>query len=202
MAEDSRNARKTILDAAREGFALKGYYGTSMDFIVKKTGLSKGAIYWYFPGKWEMYTAVLSEESERIKGIVLAAETTPALPQPTEFFMTRGERLIDMLADDPLCRLLFVHLMLEAMRGREEMIDFVTSLRGSITEDVLAVFERLFPGNSLQIHALSHRDLVSMFVSILHGLILNLKLTVSREDAKKSWRFLVGSIWGGIPRES
>ncbi len=194
MAEDSRNARKTILDAAREGFALKGYYGTSMDFIVKKTGLSKGAIYWYFPGKWEMYTAVLSEESERIKGIVLAAETTPALPQPTEFFMTRGERIIDMLADDPLCRLLFVHLMLEAMRGREEMIDFVTSLRGSITEDVLAVFERLFPGNSLQIHALSHRDLVSMFVSILHGLILNLELTVSREDAKKSWRFLVGSI--------
>ncbi len=202
MAEDSRNARKTILDAAREGFALKGYYGTSMDFIVKKTGLSKGAIYWYFPGKWEMYTAVLSEESERIKGIVLAAETTPALPQPTEFFMTRGERIIDMLADDPLCRLLFVHLMLEAMRGREEMIDFVTSLRGSITEDVLAVFERLFPGNSLQIHALSHRDLVSMFVSILHGLILNLELTVSREDAKKSWRFLVGSIWGGIPHES
>ncbi len=202
MAEDVRDARKSILGAAREGFALKGYYGTSMDFIVKKTGLSKGAIYWYFPGKWEMYTAVLSEEAERIKGIVLPSEMTAWSPQPTEFFMTRGERLIDMLADDALCRLLFVHLMLEAMRGREEMIEFVASLRGSTTEDVLSVLEQLFPGDSLMIHALSHRDLVSMFVSILHGLIMNLELTVSREEAKKSWRFLVGSVFGGIANES
>ena len=116
--------------------------------------------------------------------------------------MTRGERLIDMLADDVLCRLLFVHLMLEAMRGREEMVEFVTSLRSSVTEDVLSVFERLFPGDALRMHALSHRDLVSMFVSILHGLIMNLELTVSREEAKKSWRFLVWSVFGGMSHES
>ena len=202
MAEEVRDARKSILGAAREGFALKGYYGTSMDFIVKKTGLSKGAIYWHFPGKWEMYTVVLSEEAERIKGIVLPSELPAGSPQPTEFFMTRGERLIDMLADDVLCRLLFVHLMLEAMRGREEMVEFVTSLRSSVTEDVLSVFERLFPGDALRMHALSHRDLVSMFVSILHGLIMNLELTVSREEAKKSWRFLVWSVFGGMSHES
>ena len=202
MPEEVRDARKSILGAAREGFALKGYYGTSMDFIVKKTGLSKGAIYWHFPGKWAMYTVVLSEEAERIKGIVLPSELPAGSPQPTEFFMTRGERLIDMLADDVLCRLLFVHLMLEAMRGREEMVEFVTSLRSSVTEDVLSVFERLFPGDALRMHALSHRDLVSMFVSILHGLIMNLELTVSREEAKKSWRFLVWSVFGGMSHES
>lgn len=202
MAGDLRDARKNILCAAREGFALKGYYGTSMDSIVKTTGLSKGAIYWHFPGKWEMYTAVLSEEAERIKGIVLPAEMPARSLQPTEFFMSRGERLIDMLADDALCRLLFVHLLLEAMRGSAEMVEFVASLRSSITEDVLVVFEQLFPGDSLQMHALSHRDLVSMFVSILHGLIMNLELTVSRDEAKKSWRFLIGCVFGGISHES
>jgi hypothetical protein len=36
-----------------------------------------------------------------------------------------------------------------------------------------------------------------MFVSVLNGLIMNLELMVSRDEAKKSWRFLVERVFGG-----
>lgn len=198
MAQEIRDSRKIILNAAREGFARKGFYGTSMDFIVKRTGLSKGAIYWYFPGKWEMYKAVISEEAERIKNIVIPQNLEALGCDGAAFFVTKGERLIDSLADDPLCRLLFVHLTLEAMRGREEMVEFVTTLRSSITEDVVGVFQALFPADSLEEDGISHKEIVNMFVSILHGLIMNLELTVSREEAKKNWRFLSQRVLGGV----
>jgi len=48
MSEASLETRAKILSVARTRFATKGYYGTSVDSIVKGAGLSKGAIYWHF----------------------------------------------------------------------------------------------------------------------------------------------------------
>ena len=118
-----------------------------------------------------------------------------------DFFLTRGERLIDLFAEDPVCRLLFIHLQLEAMRGREEMIELVTALRASITDDVISVIEAVFPGDSLSRLGISHRDLVNMFVGILNGIILNIELTITREEAGRNWRFLIQSVLGGISNE-
>lgn len=197
MEEVVRDVRGDIMKAAREGFALKGYYGASMGDIVEKTGLSKGAIYWYFPGKWEMYKAVITEETKKMIAVVLPDEMRAPDEEASEFFVTRGERLIDMLADDPLSRLLFVQLMLDAMRGRDEMAEFATSLRDTIMEDAVSVVDMFIAGESRLAQTLPQRELVSMFVSILNGLILNLELNVSREEAKRSWRFLVKRVIGG-----
>ncbi|MEU6887934.1 TetR/AcrR family transcriptional regulator [Streptomyces viridosporus] len=57
---DERNAarlsarRAQILDAATSVFADLGYHGSRMDDIVRASGLSKGAIYWYFKSKEEI----------------------------------------------------------------------------------------------------------------------------------------------------
>jgi AcrR family transcriptional regulator len=198
VAEEVKEARKAILRAAREGFAAKGFYGTSMEYITRNAGVSKGAVYWYFPGKWEVYKVVVAEEAERLKNIVLPPGLELLPEEAMDFFLTRGERLIDAFADDPVRRLLFVHLQLEAMRGREEMIELVTALRTSITEDVISVFETVFPGNTLIRRGISHRDLVNMFEGILNGIIFNIELTITREEAGRNWRFLICSVLGGI----
>jgi len=201
MAEETRESRKAILRAAREGFAARGFYGTSMEYITRNAGVSKGAVYWYFPGKWEVYKAVVAEEAERLIEIVLPPGLELPAGEAMDFFLTRGERLIDLFAEDPVCRLLFIHLQLEAMRGREEMIELVTALRTSITDDVTSVIEAVFPGDSLTRRGISHRDLVNMFVGILNGIILSIELTITREEARRNWRFLIHSVLGGIGNE-
>lgn len=50
--------RDKILEAAEVLFSRKGYYDTSMDEIVKESGLSKGGIYEYFSSKEELFLAL------------------------------------------------------------------------------------------------------------------------------------------------
>ncbi len=47
-----------ILDAAQNLFTSKGYHETSMDDIVKESGLSKGGIYGHFESKEKLFLAV------------------------------------------------------------------------------------------------------------------------------------------------
>ncbi|MGI6253585.1 MAG: TetR/AcrR family transcriptional regulator [Aminivibrio sp.] len=201
MAEDNRDSRKAIIDAAREGFATRGFYGASMDYITRNAGVSKGAVYWHFPGKWELYKTVISEEAERLKQIVLPPEVKLTRGEAMDFFLTRGEQLIDIFAGDTICRLLFVYLQLEAMRGKDDMAEFSTSLRMSITEDVVPVIQAVYPEDAFISLGISHREFVNMFMSVLGGIVLNIGLTISREEAAKSWRFLISSVLGRIENE-
>ncbi len=57
---DVSNIRKTqILDAATKVFARKGFDAASMDEVVIESGLSKGALYWYFKSKDQIITGLL-----------------------------------------------------------------------------------------------------------------------------------------------
>jgi TetR/AcrR family acrAB operon transcriptional repressor len=53
-----KDNRSKILYAALELFSEKGYAGASIDDIAKKTEMTKGAIYWHFKDKLDLYTAV------------------------------------------------------------------------------------------------------------------------------------------------
>jgi AcrR family transcriptional regulator len=52
-------SRGEILDAALACFAERGYHETSIDDIAARAGLSKGAIYWHFAGKRELFLALV-----------------------------------------------------------------------------------------------------------------------------------------------
>jgi len=48
-----------MIQAALACFIRKGYVNTSMDDIAAESGLSKGSLYWYFPGKEELFVESL-----------------------------------------------------------------------------------------------------------------------------------------------
>ena len=54
--------RERVLAAASALFARWGYDKTSVDDIARETGISKGAVYLEFPGKEELFRAVLYRE--------------------------------------------------------------------------------------------------------------------------------------------
>ncbi len=56
--------RDKILEAAEVLFSKKGYYDTSMDEIVKQSGLSKGGIYEHFQSKEDLFLALRDKHVE------------------------------------------------------------------------------------------------------------------------------------------
>jgi AcrR family transcriptional regulator len=63
----SRSARRAqLLVAARDVFAAQGYHAAAMDDIAEKAGVSKPVLYQHFPGKLELYRALLTTYADEL----------------------------------------------------------------------------------------------------------------------------------------
>ncbi|GGV12373.1 TetR family transcriptional regulator [Actinomadura cremea] len=69
--------RRQLLGAAQEVFVAQGYHAAAMDEIAERAGVSKPVLYQHFPGKLELYLALLDEHAEGlVKTVRDALEST------------------------------------------------------------------------------------------------------------------------------
>ena len=62
-----RNARRAqLLESALEVFVAQGYHAAAMDDIAERAGVSKPVLYQHFPGKLELYLALLDQSCDTI----------------------------------------------------------------------------------------------------------------------------------------
>jgi AcrR family transcriptional regulator len=64
MPRDARRAQ--LLDSALEVFVASGYHAAAMDDIAERAGVSKPVLYQHFPGKRELYLALLDQSCDTI----------------------------------------------------------------------------------------------------------------------------------------
>src|SRR6476469_2158716 len=57
--------RRQLLGAAQEVFVAQGYHAAAMDEIAERAGVSKPVLYQHFPGKLELYLALLTSTPRR-----------------------------------------------------------------------------------------------------------------------------------------
>ena len=98
----SEERKEQILDAATEVFTQKGFDQARMDDIVEETGLSKGALYWYFKSKDDIIFGIMDRlfrlefrELEEIKHSETSA--TEALRGFTEVAIKDINRMIHFM---------------------------------------------------------------------------------------------------------
>ena len=56
--EDAEITRQRIIDAAREVFFIKGVSRTSLEQIATHAGVTRGAVYWHFKNKTDLFHAM------------------------------------------------------------------------------------------------------------------------------------------------
>jgi AcrR family transcriptional regulator len=61
-----RARRNQLLGAAQEVFVAQGYHAAAMDDIAERAGVSKPVLYQHFPGKLELYLALLDQHCEAL----------------------------------------------------------------------------------------------------------------------------------------
>jgi AcrR family transcriptional regulator len=64
-AAHEQHRRAQILEAAMACFARQGYHATSMDDVVRESGLSVGAIYSYFASKEDLFLALSDDRASQ-----------------------------------------------------------------------------------------------------------------------------------------
>lgn len=101
----SEQRRSQILQAASRVFARRGFQETRMDDIVSESGLSKGALYWYFESKDDIIIAIVESTLDRELAHIQALVDDP---RPAR------ERLMD-----------FVEFMLVDFQNLDELLPMV-----------------------------------------------------------------------------
>ena len=56
--EDSERTRRRIIAAARQVFARQGVRRTTLEEVARAAGVTRGAIYWHFAGKTDLFYAM------------------------------------------------------------------------------------------------------------------------------------------------
>jgi AcrR family transcriptional regulator len=101
-------ARQRVLDAAADEFAERGYAGASLQAIAKRAGLTRGAVYWNFQNKQELFLTLLDERIDEPARALMQLTETAAADEATAAAVSDG--LARLISDQaPLVMLLFEH---------------------------------------------------------------------------------------------
>ena len=80
QAERTDATRGKLLAVARKLFATKGYAATSLDTLVRRAGVTKGAFYHHFPDKQAIFRAVFEAvEDDLVAAALAGSKGTDAL---------------------------------------------------------------------------------------------------------------------------
>jgi AcrR family transcriptional regulator len=92
-AQQSAETREAILVSCLGLFAKHGFSSTSVDEIARAAGITKGAVYWHFKNKEELFQAILERIRERWRQEVMKPLSSKATS------ILRLEALLDGYAE-------------------------------------------------------------------------------------------------------
>jgi AcrR family transcriptional regulator len=114
---ERRDAREALLDAAAEVFAERGFRDASVDEVAQRAGFSKGALYWHFAGKGELFMALLEERVDRPTREMI--ELLESAPPEQDMGPEASRRFVDLLRSAPELLLLDHEYWAQAVRDPE-----------------------------------------------------------------------------------
>jgi AcrR family transcriptional regulator len=94
--ESREQTRRRLLDAAAELFARNGYQATSVDDVAEAAGYSKGALYYNFESKDELFDALVTQHigdlTQQLENALVEASTIEEKLAAAQRVLTERER--------------------------------------------------------------------------------------------------------------
>lgn len=183
-----KDTRDCIISAARHLFAQQGFHGTSVDSIAKKAGVSKGALYWHFSDKFELYRTVLVLEIERMKDIFKL--TFEDATDVKEFVRRRGMLILMAFEKDPETMLIWMDLLIQAKRGKEEFKNMAKDLASCIKKS-------MDEGVCIDLADERQESVFLLLRLVVFGLLSCQGSVLDTDEAIDSWKQIVDLVMRG-----
>ena len=177
---------KKIVGEAYALFLNKGYHGTTMGEIAERLGVTKPALYQYFPGKEDLYAAVAEHGREELAGILDRSYASGDL-------LDGSAALFDSLVKYvPQFNGMYAELMLLSAHN--------SGIRDLLVRDRaedLRVIEQFIAGQQkrgMVSPNLDTRVLALACDALINGLLTDIKMGLDQEEAKKTWLVAVSQL--------
>jgi TetR/AcrR family acrAB operon transcriptional repressor len=126
--QEAAATRNRILDTAERVFSERGVARTSLDDIAQAAGVTRGAIYWHFNNKADLFSAMLARVTLPLEEAV-ARMREEALADPLAAVKHCMLTALLKTATDPQCRRVF-----EVVCHKCEYVDEMTVVRDRYVE--------------------------------------------------------------------
>lgn len=138
---ECEETRERLLDAAEEVFLEKGLSCTSIEAIARRAGMTRGAFYWHFRDKAELFDAMvgrvrppLSEIAEQLAG--------GSDDDPLEVVRSLCRSGLEQLAADPRHRRVYTILLHRCEQTNQS--DSAVKRQEEVNRDVVRLLEEHF----------------------------------------------------------
>ncbi|MCW7539585.1 TetR family transcriptional regulator [Aquabacterium sp. A7-Y] len=128
--EEAEQTRRQILSAARDTFHQRGVGSTSLEHIAQAAGLTRGAIYWHFANKEDLFKAMCQEVSIALVNRMDYALLLDPHADPLERVRNFLQQLLDALGEDG------------GLRRTLEILNFKCEFVGEMERDLIDYIER------------------------------------------------------------
>jgi AcrR family transcriptional regulator len=138
QAERREETRELLLAAAARVFAARGFHATSLDAVAEEAGFSRGAVYYNFADKDELFLAMLerrcAERAQDLRDVFPpGAEADPA--ETTRLAQLAAAHAFEAMTGDPEWRALWLEFLAHAARDdpfRRELAARTTAMRSTL----------------------------------------------------------------------
>ncbi len=163
------SSRDRLLDAAARVFAERGYQAASVDDVAAQAGLSKGAVYWNFKSKDDLFLTLYEERiGRRLRDMVELTQSAPTDEPASEGV---NQQLLQVLVEERDLVLLSYEYWSLAMRRPELRARYVernTALRSGLAR-ALEERQRQLGAPEFSVSA---DDVATAFVALGSGLAM------------------------------
>lgn len=141
---EAANPRAALLNAAAEVFAERGFRDASIDEVASRAGYSKGAVYWHFTGKDDLFLALVDERIHKPTHEMI--ELLESAPPDQDMGPEASRRFVEMLRGERELLLLLHEYWSQAVRDPEVQVRYVgrqRALRASVARALAKRAENL-----------------------------------------------------------
>jgi AcrR family transcriptional regulator len=144
QTERREETRELVLAAAARVFAQRGFHATSLDAIAEEAGFSRGAVYYNFADKEELFLELLDRRcAERAQDLRAVFADTPEddVAATSRQAQLAAQHALDAMTGDPEWRALYLEFLAHAARDvafRRRFSKRSDEMRGALDEVVVA----------------------------------------------------------------
>ena len=176
--EEAQETRHKLLDAAEHLFQEQGVSRTSLQDIAKRAGATRGAIYWHFKDKADLFNAMMERVTlpleERVHRASFTPEGTPDISDPMSDIRLATDHCLSQIVNDAQTR--------RVIEVATQKVEYVEELRAvrlrhlSVRDGFLDRFEHSIEA-AAQLHGLtlpvSAKNAARGFHALIDGVIQN-----------------------------
>ncbi|SOC06343.1 TetR family transcriptional regulator [Ureibacillus xyleni] len=196
MNETFTDTRTRIIEAGTKTFSVQGYWNASLDKVAAEAGMTKGAVYWHFSSKQDLFLAILEHNlTQQLKVLPLQIEKILSSNNPEEALTSWLKLQFNFFDQEEGSSRLF--------------LEFVTSSREpEIHHKLQMIHSKIIEGVGVYLGEMQKKNLITSEVNaeslsitidaLMKGILIEYIIDPTHFKSKSIFETISSVLWNGI----